>query len=100
MTSKPQTLGVVLGGASVEHTISIRSAQAVLSAADPERWRPIPFAVSRSGRWLTPQESQAALSAIDHGAPGRDPRTHRPSPNADGTRHHLGPARLRRRFPP
>ena len=82
MTGKPRTLGLVLGGASVEHTISIRSAQAVLSAADPERWRPIPFAVSRSGRWLTPQESQAALSAIEQGAPEEipEPQDHRQTP--------------------
>ena len=73
MASELQTLGIVLGGASVEHAISIRSARAVIRAADPNRWRPVPFAVSRSGRWLTPQESQQALAAIEQGAPEEIP---------------------------
>ncbi|MDE2746271.1 MAG: D-alanine--D-alanine ligase [Chloroflexota bacterium] len=82
MNSEPKTLGVVLGGASVEHTISIRSARAVIGAANPDRWRTIPFAVSRSGRWLDPIESQAVMHAIHGGAreeitepeePGRAP---------------------------
>ena len=73
MTSEPQTLAIVLGGASVEHTISIRSARAVIRAADDGRWRTIPFAVSRSGRWLTPAESRDALTAIEHGAPEEIP---------------------------
>ncbi|MDE2966056.1 MAG: D-alanine--D-alanine ligase [Chloroflexota bacterium] len=73
MTSEPRTLGVVLGGASVEHTISIRSAREVIAAADPERWRTIPFAVSRSGRWLSPSQSQDVLEAIARGAPEEIP---------------------------
>ena len=68
MTSEPSVLGIVLGGASVEHTISIRSARAVINAADPFRWRTVPFAVSRSGRWLDPQESLLVMQAIGHGA--------------------------------
>ena len=68
MTSEPRTLGVVLGGASVEHAISIRSARAVIAAVDPGRWLAVPFAVSRSGRWLTVAESERALAAIQRGA--------------------------------
>lgn len=73
MTSELRTLGIVLGGASAEHTISIRSARAVIEAANHGRWRTIPFAVSRAGRWLPPRESEAALSAIARGAPERIP---------------------------
>jgi D-alanine-D-alanine ligase len=68
MPKEPRTLGIILGGASVEHTISIRSARAVMAAADPERWRSVPFAVSPSGRWLPTGQSQDALDAIEHGA--------------------------------
>lgn len=82
MTTEPGVLGIVLGGASVEHTISIRSARAVVNAVDPSRWRTVPFAVSRSGQWLDSQESLAAMKEIDRGAveeipepanPGRAP---------------------------
>ena len=62
-------MGVVFGGASVEHTISIRSARAVIAAADSQRWRVVPFAVSRSGTWLSPQASEDALRAFERGAP-------------------------------
>ena len=67
MTEAPRSLGVVFGGASVEHTISIRSARAVMAAADAERWRVVPFAVSRAGLWLSPDDSSRALSVIQEG---------------------------------
>ena len=87
MPPEPQTLGIILGGASVEHTISIRSARAVIAAADPEHWQPVPFAVSPSGRWLTPQESHEALTAIEHGASEEipEPANHRSPINPDIT---------------
>ncbi len=66
--SDRQTLGIILGGASVEHTISVRSARAVIAAADPQRFRVIPFAVSRNGHWLTPDASRSTLNAIDFGS--------------------------------
>ncbi len=69
MVSEPRTLGIVLGGASVEHTISVRSARAVISAADAKHWRTVPFAVSRDGRWLTPEASRSRLDAIESGGP-------------------------------
>lgn len=80
MTTEPGVLGIVLGGASVEHTISIRSARAVINAADPSRWRTVPFAVSRSGRWLGPQESLAAMNDLDRGAVEEIPEPANPGP--------------------
>lgn len=87
MTPERRILGVVLGGASVEHTISVRSARAVMAAVDPERWRAVPFAVTRRGRWLTPEESGLTLSAIEMGAPEEipDPPTRRTAPIAPAT---------------
>ena len=73
MSSEPRRLGVILGGASVEHAISIRSARAVISAANRERWTLVPFAVDRRGRWLSPDDSQAALDVIAAGAPEEVP---------------------------
>ena len=60
-------LGVIFGGASVEHTISVRSARAVMGAAGGERFDVVLFAVTRRGVWLTPDESQNALAAIEAG---------------------------------
>ncbi len=63
-----QTLAVIFGGPSVEHTISVRSARAVIAAADPERWRVVPIAVTRRGQWLAPDDSAELLARIEAGA--------------------------------
>jgi D-alanine-D-alanine ligase len=60
MTEKMR-LGVVFGGQSVEHEVSVVSAMELLQAADPERFEPVPFGVTRDGRWLTPAETRAQL---------------------------------------
>ena len=62
-------LGIVFGGASTEHLVSVRSASAVLAALDRERFEPVPLGVTRAGLWLTPGESVAALEEITRGAP-------------------------------
>ena len=64
-----QSLAVIFGGPSVEHTISVRSARAVIAAADSERWCAVPIAVTREARWLSPAESVKLLARIDAGAP-------------------------------
>jgi len=60
MTEKLR-LGVVFGGQSVEHEVSVVSAMELLQAADPARFETVPFGVTRSGRWLTPSETRAQL---------------------------------------
>jgi len=64
MTSKLR-LGVVFGGQSVEHEVSVVSAMEMLQAADPARFETVPFGVTRGGRWLTPAETQAQLDRTD-----------------------------------
>jgi len=54
-------LGVVFGGQSVEHEVSVVSAMELLDAADPARFEVVPFGVTRDGRWLTPAETRAQL---------------------------------------
>ncbi len=55
-------LGVVYGGRSSEHEVSVVSAQAVLREADPARFEAVPFGVTGDGHWLTPRESQMQLN--------------------------------------
>lgn len=56
-------LGVIFGGRSAEHEVSVASAINVLDAAEPGRFEVTPFGVTRAGRWLTPDESRAQLAA-------------------------------------
>jgi len=58
-------LGVIFGGRSVEHEVSVVSAMEMMKAADPERFDVVPFGVTRDGRWLTPEETRAQLERDD-----------------------------------
>ena len=64
MTAKMR-LGVVFGGQSVEHEVSVVSAIELLQAADRARFEPVPFGVTRDGRWLTSAETQAQLDRAE-----------------------------------
>jgi D-alanine-D-alanine ligase len=70
-------VGVVYGGRSGEHEISLRSAAAIIAHLDPDRYEVVPIAIAKDGQWLTGPESlqvletaQRTLSALPaHGAP-------------------------------
>ena len=44
-------VGVLFGGRSSEHEISLRSALTVMSAMDPARYEVVPIGIGRDGRW-------------------------------------------------
>ncbi len=46
-------VGVLFGGRSGEHEVSLASAASVLRALEPARFEGIPVGISRDGRWLT-----------------------------------------------
>jgi len=54
-------LGVIFGGASGEHEVSVVSAQHVMVAVDRERFDVVPIGVSKTGAWLTPEETMAQM---------------------------------------
>ena len=54
-------IGVIFGGRSGEHEVSIRSAKTVIEQIDRDRYEVVPIAVSREGNWLNPSESAALL---------------------------------------
>jgi D-alanine-D-alanine ligase len=45
-------VGVLFGGRSTEHEVSILSAQSIISAMDPQRFEPVPLYIDKEGRWL------------------------------------------------
>ena len=65
-TPAPQHVGVVFGGASGEHAVSIRSAATVVAAlrrgANAERYRLRCFYIDRQGRWWPPAVAEGVLS--------------------------------------
>lgn len=59
--ARRQRLGVIFGGISAEHEVSVTSARSILREADAERFEVIPLGVTRGGHWLTPEESRLRL---------------------------------------
>ncbi len=66
MTQKLR-VGILFGGQSAEHEISILSARSVLAALDRSRFEPVLVGIDKSGTWLL-QDEQRLL------ANSRDPR--------------------------
>src|ERR687884_483717 len=60
MTSKIR-VGVIFGGRSGEHEVSVRSARSVIEAFDRTKYEVVPINISKEGRWLSPAESAALL---------------------------------------
>jgi len=57
-------VGLLFGGRSGEHEISLRSARGILAALDPRRHEVVLLAVDRDGRWLA-GEAAAAFLGVD-----------------------------------
>ncbi|MEO8610326.1 MAG: D-alanine--D-alanine ligase family protein [Chloroflexota bacterium] len=47
------TVGVIFGGRSVEHDVSVITGQQVMKAFDPERYEVVPIYIDRDGKWFT-----------------------------------------------
>ncbi|MEZ4519668.1 MAG: D-alanine--D-alanine ligase family protein [Chloroflexota bacterium] len=45
-------VGVIFGGRSGEHEVSLASAQSVISALNPDKYEVIPVGITREGRWI------------------------------------------------
>lgn len=54
-------VGVVYGGRSGEHEVSIRSAKTVIEQIDKEKYDVLPIAITKEGNWLNPFDSLALL---------------------------------------
>ncbi len=55
-------VGVIFGGRSGEHEVSLMSAQSVMAAIDREKYEVIPVGITRQGRWLV-GDAMSALTA-------------------------------------
>jgi len=87
MTRQPKLrIGVLFGGRSGEHEVSLRSARSVMAALDRDRYEVVPIGITKEGRWvaadidalasdlvagdrrsatLLPEPADAALMAVD-----------------------------------
>ena len=62
-------VGVLFGGKSAEHEVSIQSARNVVDAMDPEKYDVVLIGIDRDGRWRLDVDAQALLQAPPTGLP-------------------------------
>src|SRR5207302_4247379 len=78
--SKRLRIGVIFGGRSGEHEVSVRSAQSVIEAIDESKYDVVPIAITKEGNWLAPalaaellpEKTRRLLSSRTRGGPKED----------------------------
>lgn len=60
-SSKRLRVGVLFGGRSGEHEVSLASAASVIRALDPEKYEVVPIGITKDGRWLVGTSAQKML---------------------------------------
>jgi D-alanine-D-alanine ligase len=59
-------VGILFGGRSGEHEVSLLSAASVLKAIDKDKYEVVPIGITKEGRWLTPGRAERLLRGEDH----------------------------------
>jgi D-alanine-D-alanine ligase len=54
-------IGILFGGRSGEHEVSLLSAASVLNAIDKEKYEVVPIGITKDGRWLTAEHAENLL---------------------------------------
>jgi D-alanine-D-alanine ligase len=62
MGERKLRVGVIFGGRSGEHEVSLMSAAGVLGAIDRDKYEVVPIGVTRAGRWLLGDRARALLT--------------------------------------
>ena len=71
---KKLRVGIIFGGRSSEHPISLASATSIVSAIDRSKYQAVPIGITPQGRWLPPAQAQRMLRA-DNRRPSREEPT-------------------------
>lgn len=66
-------VGIVFGGRSGEHEVSLRSAASVFAAIDKRKYDVIPVAIEKTGRWLLGEDAKRLLGNSATATKGRTP---------------------------
>ena len=63
-SNKRLRVGLIFGGRSGEHEVSLASAASVIRALDPEKYEPVPIGITKDGRWLVGSGAQKMLGDV------------------------------------
>lgn len=78
MSSRKLTIGVIFGGRSGEHEVSLVSARSIIDNLDKKKYRVVAICISKKGEWAEFIKNFPAASRIDvyfpmiHGTSGED----------------------------
>jgi len=59
--AKKLRVGILFGGRSGEHEVSLLSAASILKAIDRKKFEVVPIGITKTGRWLTDNNAKALL---------------------------------------
>jgi D-alanine-D-alanine ligase len=62
-------VGVLFGGRSGEHEVSLLSAASVVNAIDKSRYEVVPVGITKDGRWVTAADAERLLAGQHHEEP-------------------------------
>jgi D-alanine-D-alanine ligase len=63
-TKKKLRIGILFGGRSGEHEVSLLSAASILKAIDRTKYDVVPIGITKQGHWLTSTEAQKLLEGV------------------------------------
>ena len=69
-----KSLGLVYGGKSAEHEVSLSTARAVIQAVNFERYEVIPVYITYEGEWRKGQPLEGPVETIEELRPSRKRR--------------------------
>jgi D-alanine-D-alanine ligase len=68
-TKKKLRVGILFGGRSGEHEVSLLSAASILNAINRTKYEVVPIGITKQGQWLTSTEAQHLLTGNTKPAP-------------------------------
>jgi D-alanine-D-alanine ligase len=78
-TAKPSSrklrIGILFGGRSGEHEVSLNSAASILNAIDQTKYEIVPIGITKQGHWVTAGEAQHLLTGNTKPAPQKNIRS-------------------------
>src|ERR1700759_3374778 len=75
MARKKLRVGVLFGGRSGEHEVSLRSARSILQAIDRKKYDVVALGITKQGRWLQSEAAQKLLAGSAPSAPKKRAET-------------------------
>ncbi|NYF49721.1 D-alanine--D-alanine ligase [Tunturiibacter gelidoferens] len=72
---KKLRIGILFGGRSGEHEVSLLSAASILNSIDQTKYEVIPVGITKQGQWLTSTDAQHLLAGNTKPAPIQKKRT-------------------------